>query len=127
MSLKTYENMFLSANLPMLAQVVLAVSQKCLGYGHHIYADRLYSSIPLVNAVESRLTCFVWTVDKCRRQLPSEVRARSFKLCRGDIKAWRDGNKLCVAWRDKGKPTSMISMAFDASTVIVQCRHGGPK
>ena len=78
-------------------------------FGHHIYADQLYSSIPLVNALESRLTCFVGTVDKRRRQLPREVRARSVKLRRGDIKAWRDGNKLCVAWRDKGKPTLMIS------------------
>ena len=66
-------------------------------------------------------------MDKRRRQIPREVRARSFKLRRGDIKAWRDGNKLCVAWKDKGKPTLMISTAYDASTVTVQCRHGGPK
>ncbi len=124
------KDIFLSAcdlHLPMLAQVVLDVSQKYLGYGHHIYADRLYSSVPLVNAIESQLTCFIGTVDRRRRQLLSEVRARSFKLRRGDIKAWRDGNKLCVAWRDQGKPTLMISTAYDASTVTVQCRHGGPK
>ena len=73
-----------------------------------VITSMLYSSIPLVNALESRLTCFVGTVDKRRRQLPREVRARSVKLRRGDIKAWRDGNKLCVAWRDKGKPTLMM-------------------
>ena len=124
------KDIFLSAcdsTLPMLTQVVLALSQKYLGKGHHIYADRLYSSVPLVTALESRLTCFTGTVDKRRRQLPREVRARSFKLRRGDIKAWRDGNKLCVAWKDKGKPTLMISTAYDANTVTVQCRHGGPK
>ena len=124
------KDVFLSAcdsTLPMLTQVVLALSQKYLSKGHHIYADRLYSSVPLVTALESRLTCFTGTVDKRRRQLPREVRARSFKLCRGDIKAWRDGIKLCVAWKDKGKPTLMISTAYDASTVTVQCRHGSPK
>ena len=113
------------STLPQLARIVLALSETFLDKGHHIYADRLYTSVPLVNALESRLTRFTGTVDKRWRQLPSAVRARSFKLRRGDIKAWRDGNKLCVAWKDKGKPTLMISTAYDASTVTVQCPRGG--
>ena len=57
------KDIFLSAcdsTLPMLTQVVLALSQKYLGKGHHIYADRLYSSVPLVTALESRTHLLYW-------------------------------------------------------------------
>ena len=46
------------------------------------------------------------------QQLPIVVRARSFTLQRGDTKAWRIDEKLVLAWRDKGKPTIMISTAY---------------
>ncbi len=122
---------FLSAcdsTLPMLAQIVVALSENYLDKGHHLYCDRLYSSVPLVRALQSRLTCFTGTVDRRRRELPSAVRPKgNLKLSRGDIKAWRDGEKLVVAWKDKGKPTFMISTAFGGSTVSVRCRRGGTK
>ena len=124
------KDIFLSAcdsTLPMLTQVVLALSQKYLGKGHHVYADRLYSSVPLVTALESRLACFTRTMDKRRRQLPREVRARSFKLRRGGTSKPGEMVISSVAWKDKGKPTLMIFTAYDACTVTVQCRHGGPK
>ncbi len=66
-------DIFLSAcdsTLPELAQIVL-------DKGHHIYADRLYTSVPLVNALESRFTRFTGTVDKRRHQLPQAVRAQT--------------------------------------------------
>ena len=122
---------FLSAcdsTLPMLAQIVIALSEKYLDKGHHLYCDRLYSSVPvpLVHAFQSRLTCFTGTVDRRMRELPSAVRPKgNLKLHRGDIKAWRDGEKLVVAWKDKGKPTFMISTAFGRSTVTVRCRRRG--
>ena len=41
---------------------------------------------------------------------------------RGETRAWRDG-KNGVAWRDKGKPTVMISMVHQALiTRIDSCR-----
>ena len=52
--------------------------------GHHIYADRLYSSVPLVNELEGRGTGYTGTQNKCRHQLPSVVRAKSFKMNKGE-------------------------------------------
>ena len=61
--------------------------------GHHIYADQLYSSVPLVNELERRGTGYTGTLNKCRHQLPSVVRAKSFKMNIGETRAWRDGKK----------------------------------
>ena len=36
-------------DLPLLAKVVVTVAEKYLGKGHHIYADRFYSSVPLAD------------------------------------------------------------------------------
>ena len=57
-------------------------------------ADRLYSSVPLVES-----------------QTPATATERRFKLQKGETKAWRNDIKSVLAWRDKGKPTFMISTA----------------
>ena len=77
-------------DLPMLAQVVIALTEKYLDKGHHIYADRLYSSVPLVDELERRGTGYTGTLNKCRHQLPSVVRAKSFKMNKGETRTWRD-------------------------------------
>ncbi len=59
--------------------------------GHHIFADRLYSSVPLVEELDARETGYIGTVDARRQQLPSEVRAK-LRLQQGE---WRDGKKWC--------------------------------
>ena len=43
-------------DLTMLAQVVIGLTEKYLDKGHHIYADRLYSSVPLVDELDRRGT-----------------------------------------------------------------------
>ena len=96
----------------------MALSESYLDKVHRIYADQLYSSIPLVESLLSRDTCYT---DKRRQQLPSVVRERSFKLQKGETKAWRNDKKLVLAWRDKGKPTIMISTAHEGS---VRTRRG---
>ena len=52
-------------DLPMLAQVVIALTEKYLDKGHHIYADRLYSSVSLVDELERRVTGYTGTLNKC--------------------------------------------------------------
>ena len=98
--------------LPSLTQIVLALVENYLDKGHHIYADRLYSSVLLVDELEKRNTGYTGTLVRTRQQLPSVVRGKSFNLNKGETKAWRDGKKLVLAWRDKGKPTVMISTVY---------------
>ena len=38
------------------AKVVVTVAEKYLGKGHHIYADRFYSSVHLVNELHKKDT-----------------------------------------------------------------------
>ena len=102
------------ADLPMPAKVVMALCEEYLDKGHHIFADRFYSSVPLVHELESRKTGYTGTLVKNRLQLPRVVRSKKFRLQRGEQKAWRDDKKLVLAWRDKGKPTIMISTVCSA-------------
>ena len=110
--------------LPSLTQIVLALVENYLHKGHHIYADRLYSSVPLVDELERCNTGYTGTLVRTRQQLPSVVSGKSFKLNKGETKAWRDGKKLVLAWRDKGKPTVMISTVYQGSMTTVRGRRG---
>ena len=103
---------------------VLALVENYLHKGHHIYADQLYSSVPLVDELERCNTGYTGTLVRTRQQLPSVVRGKSFKLNKGETKAWRDGKKLVLAWRDKGKPTIMISTVCQGSMTTVRGRRG---
>ena len=113
-------------DLPVLAQIVVALLENYLDKGHHLYADRLYSSVPLVDELEKRKTGYTGTLNVRRRQLPSQVRAR-LNLQPGDVRAWRDGSKMVLAWKDKGKPTLMISSVHPASMTTCVDRLGRSK
>ena len=70
-----------------LTQIVLAIVKNYLDNGHHIYADRLYSSVPLVDELEKRNTGYTGTLVRTRQQLPSVVKGKSFNLKKGETKA----------------------------------------
>ena len=112
-----------SPGLPMPAKIVMAICEKYLDKGHHIFADRFYSSVPLVEELKKRGSGFTGTLVRNRLYLPGEVRAKKFQLRKGEQKAWRDGEKLVLAWRDKGKPTIMISTVFSAASTTYDGRR----
>ncbi len=62
-------------------------------------------------------------MDARRQQLPSEVRAK-LRMQRGESRSWRDGKKMVLAWREKGKPTIMISSVFPAAMTSYDDRLG---
>ena len=53
-------------DLPCLAKIVMALAEKYLNKGHHVFADRLYSSVPLVDELERRSTGFTGTLVRTR-------------------------------------------------------------
>ena len=110
--------------LPCLAKIVMALVEKYLDKGHHVFADWLYSSVPLVDELERRSTGYTGTLVRTRQQLPSSVRGAGFKMNKGETRAWRDGKKLVLAWRDKGKPTVMISTVCQSTMMTVHSRRG---
>ena len=114
-------------DLPMYTQVVVALLEKYLDKGHHLYADRFYTSAPLVEELEKRKTGYTGTLVRTRKQLPKEVQQKGFKLEKGEMKGWRDGNGMVVAWRDKGKPVVLISSVHPVASTTVINHQGLPK
>ena len=67
-----------------------------------------------MDELEKRKMGYMGTLNVRRRQ----VRAR-LNLQPGDVRAWRDGIKMVLAWKDKGKPTLMISSVHPVSMTCV--------
>ena len=101
----------------------MAISEKYLDKGHHIFADRFYASVPLVEELEARQTGYTGTLVQNRQRLPKEVWDKKFWLQRGEQRAWRDGRKLVLGWWDKGKPTVMISTVYSACWKTYESRN----
>ena len=108
-------------SLNCLAKIVMALVEKYLNKGHRVFADRLYSSVPLVDELERRCTGFTGsTLVRTWQQLPSVVRDAGFKLNKGETRAWSDGKKL-LAWRE---PTVMISTVCWSTMTTVHNHRG---
>ena len=106
-------------DLPLLAKVVVTVAEKYPGKGHHIYADRFYSSVPLADELEKNDKGYTGTIISNRKQLPKAVRKNTVKVRRGETRAWRNRKKLVLGWRDKGKTVLMLSTVHTATLTIV--------
>ena len=74
--------------LPQPGRVVLHLLQPYLDKGYHVYADRYYTSIPLANALEQRLTSFTGTAERNRVNLPDDIH-RALRLADNEVKAYR--------------------------------------
>ena len=110
-------------DLPLLAKVVVTVAKKYPGKGHHIYADRFDSSVPLADELEMKDTGYTGTIISNRKQLPKAVRKNMVKLRRGETRAWRNGKKLVLVWRDKGKTVLILSFVHTATLTTVTGRR----
>ena len=76
-----------NSELLSLTQIVLVLVENYLDKGHHIYPDKLYSSVPLVDELEK---CNTGTLVRTRQQLASVVRDKSFNLNKGETKVWKE-------------------------------------
>ena len=110
-------------HLPIPAKVVLSLMTPYLDRGHHLYCDRYYSSIPLVQELEKHDTAFTGIINRNRVDLPNEVRLRK-TMKKGEVKAYRCGNLLVMAWREKKKSKHliMISSAGNAQMMTTSIR-----
>ena len=114
-------------DLLLLAKVVVTVAGKYPGKGHHIFADRFYSNVPLADELEKKDTGYTGTIISNRKQLPKAVRKNTVKLRRGETRACRNGKKLVLVWRDKGKTVLILSFVHTATLTTVTGRRGEMK
>lgn len=80
-------------------QTVLTLMDGLLGKGHHLFTDRFYTSIPLLEKLGSEYTSLTGTIVKNRRFLPPAVKC--LKMKKGETKAFQYQQNLCLVWRDK--------------------------
>ena len=85
-------------HLPQPARIVLTLSNDYLDQGHTIFTDRYYASIPLVQSLEMRQTTLTGTCVSNRKQIPQNFRHRTFRLADGEVRAYRSGRLLALAW-----------------------------
>jgi len=111
------------ASLPVLARTVLHLVNPYLGMGHHIFADRFYSSIPLVQTLADDQTHFTGTINKNRIDLPDAIRA-PFTLTDDGTMQFRS-EVMVIAWIAKSKKTPLIMISFFSAAITeVQTRKG---
>ncbi|XP_003727691.1 piggyBac transposable element-derived protein 4-like [Strongylocentrotus purpuratus] len=92
--------------------VVTNLSQNYRGFGHVIFMDNFYTSVPLFNALYTSGFMAVGTLRENRKYLPSETvgkkKQQVKQLARGET-LWRQSDKLyCVTWKDT-KPVYILS------------------
>lgn len=115
------------ASLPQPARIVLTLCNDYLEQGRTVFTDRYYTSIPLAQVLEAHQTAFTGTCMKNRRQIPEAFRDKRFRLSDDEVRAYRSGHLLSLAWRapTKKKEIIMISTKDNASITSVTSRASG--
>lgn len=80
-------------------QTVLTLMDGLFGRGHHVFTDRYYTSVPLLEKLASEHTSMTGTIAKNRRFLPPAI--KGLKMKKGEIKAYQKDSNVCLVWRDK--------------------------
>lgn len=96
------------SHLPQPSRVVLTLFSDYLEQGRTLYTDRYYTSIPLAQTLESHRTSFTGTCVKNRQQIPQIFRQKNFHLSDGEVRAYRSGHLLALAWRAPSKKKGII-------------------
>ncbi|XP_067948848.1 piggyBac transposable element-derived protein 4-like [Watersipora subatra] len=96
---------------------------KTLGPGHHIYADRYYTSLKLITFLKSHFMHYTGTLNVSRIGFPLEIK-KTLKLQHREHRNYlrEDKSILCVAWRDKKakKCCTLVTTAHHAGQTEVQ-------
>ncbi|CAG5127870.1 unnamed protein product [Candidula unifasciata] len=68
---------------------------------HHLFADRFYTSLPLIQFLLSRKLNYTGTVNKNRKGLPQQLKQQPTIFGTPRWLVNNEQNILCVSWRDK--------------------------
>ena len=97
---------------------------KPIGSGYHIFADRWYTTMNLLDYLISKKQYFTGTFQANRVGFPDEIHSKQLKLNYMEHKFWlsEDNKMMCVAWRDKkaNKPVYVTSTKGKVENVTVK-------
>ena len=113
------------ASLPQPAQVVMHLMHRYLHKGYHLFTDRYYTSVPLVQSLQDAQTTFTGTAQRQRVDLPDEIRA-GMNVHGGEVRGFRSDRLMCLIWRNMTKkvPVIVVSTACSAQISTVTSRSG---
>lgn len=93
--------------------------------GHHIYADRYYTTRALIEYLIQRQTYYTGTFQTNRVGFPPEIKERGFKLGFQEKRYWMNDSRkiLSVAWRDKKAKTPCLLASTQGSVEDVEIQR----
>jgi len=95
--------------------VVMKLVDMYKNTNRHIFTDRFYSSINLLEELEKNGLYFTGTINAKRKGIP-----KVDKLTRDEIIYWRKSNKLFLAWQPKKNPVLMISNYYGIGVELIK-------
>ena len=87
---------------------------------HHLFADRYYSSLPLVQFLRQRNHHYTGTLNANRRGFPPEIKNKKITVNQPKWFINDEDQVMCVSWRDKKskKPCQLITTCGSATCEI---------
>lgn len=109
-------------DLPVSSRIVLQLYHKLLtanpeAKGYHIFTDRYFTGIPLAQEL-LKLNCYLTgTISTNRKYVPSMIKKPALTKS-NTVAAYRSGDILLLAWKDKRIITILSSYDTSATTTI---------
>jgi hypothetical protein len=118
-----YAAVVTDAELTQTSKIVVGMLAFCglLDKGYHVYMDNYYSSPELMDELELHGTYACGTLRVNRRDVPKALKAT--KCTEGQAIFRRRDHLLALKFHDK-RDVHMISSIHQATTVVIQNRHG---
>jgi len=103
---------------------VTNLTRRVEGVGHKLYMDNFFSSPDLYDdLIQKKIYC-CGTVRLNRRGMPKDLKHKTLRLKRGDIRVRTRGDLTAVAWRDKRDMGMLTNIHDPSSEGNFQDEHG---
>ena len=91
-----------------------------LGTGHHVFADRYYTTYKLLEYMTQKKFYYTGTFQTNREEFPVEVKT-SGKMKFQEVKSFKSKNGyLCITWKDKKAKKSLLLGYHQSSQTLQQ-------
>jgi hypothetical protein len=87
----------LTATLNTVANLTRGVE----GFGHKLYMDNFFSSPDLYDDLAQKKIFCCGTVGLHRKGIPKDLKPKTLRLKRGDIRVRTRGDMMAVVWKDR--------------------------
>ncbi|CAG5136607.1 unnamed protein product [Candidula unifasciata] len=94
---------------------------------HHLFADRFYTSLPLIQFLLSMKLNYTGTVNKNRKGLPQQLKQQPTIFGTPRWLVNNEQNILCVSWRDKNSKKPCILLTTNGSSTFEEGQKGSQK